>query len=183
MSAHRSPSATPTPRSAPLPDPTSSSPHLAPASPRRARSPLRPFGSPKIFESLLLSSPRKKSPESLPEHHDSLPDPVESPSEGLSPLTMAAFGTDVAISLPDIRREYEGEGEMSSTFRERSRPPSRASEDHQITQESVMSDSKLASSWWSPEKHMPRPWHAKQRTMPKENEVAHEETRKVRNSF
>lgn len=101
----------------------------------------------------------------------------------LSPLAMDMVDADAVITLPDIRGENEGEEKMASTFRERSRPPSRASDDHQITQKAEMSDSKLASSWWGPEKHVPRPWYSKQRTMPKEHEVAHEETRKVRAPF
>ena len=183
MSTRRSPSATPTPRSAPLTDSTSSSP-LAPASLRRPRSPLRPLGSsPRIFESLLLSSPRNLSPGFLPEHHDSPPDRAESTSERLSPLMMAAVSADTAISMPDIRREYEDEEEMGSTFQERSRPLSRASNNHQITQdsrqESAISQSRLASS--SAERHMPRSWYSREQA--EENQVAREETRKVRNPF
>lgn len=172
MNKDRSPSATPTARTTPLPDPSS------PAR-RVVRSPLNPLGgSPKLLKSLLTSSPPKNAPPSYAVQAQN--DGQMEPSEVLKPLSM--IGADLAISLPDIQGAEE---RMDSTFRtrSRSRSSSRARPaEQQALKPQEMSESKLATSWWGPDLHVPRPWQNEPRrhkTIPPEHAEVLEETRKV----
>jgi len=87
----------------------------------------------------------------------------------------------VSISLPELD---VWDGEIKSTFRDRSKSPSRSgrSEDHSTL---GVAPGGLASSWWG-EKQVARSWQdepKRKKTLPADHAVALEDTRKVSSLF
>ncbi|KAF9555212.1 hypothetical protein CPC08DRAFT_139849 [Agrocybe pediades] len=184
-----SPSTTPVNRPIPLPQDSTSSTGSTSGGTPRLSSPLNPL------------TP-KKSPIALPtvdqSHADplaginhrvhSLSDPTRDvhrlhPSQGISITALAAAaqgnGGLASISAPELDIYSD---EIKSTFRERSRSPSRSM--HAGGDQSklgiVTDAAALSSSWWA-EKRTGRSWHdvpKRKKTLPADHAVALEDTRK-----
>jgi hypothetical protein len=167
-----SPNATPIARTSSLPETSSGS-----GSSPRVSSPLNPSSTPTKSTTPLPSSPYQlltpTSHGSGRVHHAYASDPGDD-MLGLRKFTSTS-GEASSISLPE-----DFGGGLTSTFRDRSRSPVLESR-NQIA-ETGPGTTNLTSSWYGDKHVHRRPWHEspkRKKTVPQEQTIALEETRKV----